>query len=261
MMEIRDASRHAGVETSLRAEPLSGGAAQLTAEHRMEVFINGTLAMRVTCTPAHLDELAAGRLLTEGLIDGAADIRLLSICELGLTCRVFLREGKGLTPAADQAVNVGTCCTESRSFLGGAAALPRVTPIPWRSAWLRALNERLNAGEPLYSLTHASHACYLARGPELLCVREDIGRHNALDKAVGFALKQGISLRECLLFTTGRLPADMVSKAVRAGVPLMASKTYPTDQGLALARQAGMTLVTLRGSGMTVWTGRKPDDE
>ena len=88
-----------------------------------------------------------------------------------------------------------------------------------------------------------------------MCCREDIGRHNAIDKAVGYALIQGIDRGNCYLFTTGRMPADMVMKAVRAGVPLLASKTYPTDEGIALARKTRLTLVTLRPDGsLLIWT-------
>ncbi len=79
--------------------------------------------------------------------------------------------------------------------------------------------------------------------------------YSALDKAVGHALIRGIDRTECYLFTTGRMPADMVLKAARAGIPLLASKTYPTDAGVALARRAGLTLVTLRPDGsLLIWT-------
>ena len=76
-----------------------------------------------------------------------------------------------------------------------------------------------------------------------------------------YGLLQGIDLSECLLFTTGRMPSDMVLKAVRSGVPLLASKTYPTDVGLALARRAGLTLATVRAGEVRIWTERGTEEK
>ena len=226
---------HSGYDlpAARRTVPVRGSSPlEIPAEHGMDLYMNGRFFLRLTCTPEHLAELAAGRLVTEGWVRQASDIRSIEISEGGLRAGVVLENG----PAA------------------GAEA-PLVTPRPWEEQWLQKAAERMRGEEPLYSRTHAAHACYLGRGNELLCCREDIGRHNALDKAVGYALIHGIDRTECYLFTTGRMPADMVLKAARAGIPLLASKTFPTDAGVALARRAGLTLVTLRpGGSLLVWT-------
>ncbi len=225
-------------ETSLplparRIEPLNVPApVEITAEHEMDVYINGRFALHVVCTPEHLAELTAGRLVTEGWARRQEDIRSIEIGDGGFRADVTLENGMAAPMEA-----------------------PVVTPRPWEESWLRRAAERMRGEEPLYSRTHAAHACYLGRRDELLCCREDIGRHNALDKAVGYALVEGIDRGECYLFTTGRMPADMVLKAARAGIPLLASKTYPTDGGIALARRAGLTLVTLQRDGsLLLWT-------
>ena len=106
----------------------------------------------------------------------------------------------------------------------------------------------------LYKSTHAVHACCLSQEDQLLCCREDIGRHNALDKVIGWALITSTDVTRCTLFTTGRMPADMVTKAIRAGIPLLALKTFPTDHGMALAKLARLTLLTVRSDGeILVW--------
>ena len=84
-----------------------------------------------------------------------------------------------------------------------AAEFPMVTPLPWESAWLQGMAEKTRGGQSLYESTHAIHACCLFREGRLLCCREDIGRHNALDKVIGWALITGTDVTRCALFTTG----------------------------------------------------------
>ena len=262
-MKRKDLSQNGQFDCTAEIRPAEGTVyGRLPTEHVMEVFVNEQLAMRVVCTPEHLDELVTGRLLTEGLIRSREDIRQLYVCEQGLICRVWLQEGVPWQRSDSMAVTVGTCCTDNRILAGRQAEeLQPVIPIAWKASWLMDTAARLREGEPLFSVTHATHACYLAAGESLLCCREDIGRHNALDKAVGYGVLSETDLSGCWLFTTGRMPADMVTKAVRAGIPLLASKTWPTDRGVAIARQTGLTLVTVRGErDLTIWAdGRKPD--
>lgn len=254
-MRIIDCSADRHLECAVQAVPQNGGPALgVAAEHRMEIIINERPAMRVVCTPEHLGELVLGRLLTEGLIGGPGDIEEIYICEMGTRARVLLRKEAAAQLTGAESVDIGTCCTDNRTLLAARTGMPHVRPIVWERDWLLRAAERMRREEPLYGATHAAHGCYLAMGAEILCCREDIGRHNALDKAVGWACAQGVDLRKCLLFTTGRMPSDMVSKAIRSGVPLLASKTYPSDLGIEMARQSGLTLITLRPNGdFCVW--------
>ena len=258
-MQIIDCAKDSGLEC-FRGIALAGetAAEAVAAEHRISVFLNERLAMRLTCTPQHLDELVIGRLRTEGLIRRAEDVRQLYICEQGLRARVTLEPDAAERLTEPEAETVGTCCTDNRTLLSGAEEPVPVTPVPWKAAWLRHAAEGMRREQQLYEATHAVHACCLFREDRILCCREDIGRHNALDKAIGWALIAEEDLTRCMLFTTGRLPTDMVSKAIRAGVPLLVSKTFPTDLGVELARTAHLTLVTLRPDGrIIVWSGEE----
>ena len=259
-MRIIDCSTDAHLPRT-RQIPLCGSEqmANVAAEHTLNVLINERLAMRLTCTPEHLDELVLGRLLTEGLAATAEDIQEIYICDQGLRAKVLLSDEAAARLSWTAPETVGTCCTDNRTLIGGAAEEAGVlTPIPWETEWLRAIPAQLQKEQSLYEETRAAHGCCLLRKGKLLCCREDIGRHNALDKAVGWAVKNGVELSQCMLFTTGRLPADMVSKAIRAGVPLLASKTFPTDRGAALARGHGLTLITVRLGGQAlVWSDGK----
>ena len=256
-MIIHDQTKTAGLPCTVQAPPSGAGTAPaLAAEHHMEVLLNARPAMRLVCTPEHLDELVLGRLFTEGLIESAEEVLGLRICAKGLQAEVLLQEAASARLREQETEAVPSCCTDNKLLLTRARGTPKkLSPIPWREDQIRALAAHVLQEAPLYRVTQAVHSCALAAGDELLCLREDLGRHNALDKAVGFALLQGLDLSRCTLFTTGRLPTDMVSKAIRAGIPLVVSKTYPTGEAMAMAREAGLTLVTLRGDGaLTVWT-------
>ena len=232
----------------------SSAPVQVAAEHRMDIWINERLAMRVVCTPEHLDELVIGRLLTEGLIQSPEDILNIFICQLGQRARVYLRPETEALLFDRGSVDIATCCTDNRTMLESRGNLKPVEPIPWKHEWISQLAERMRGEEPLYGATHAAHSCYLAQNHQILCCREDIGRHNALDKVIGWACIQEADPRQCLLFTTGRLPSDMVYKAIRSGVPVLASKTYPSDLGIQLARKARLTLITVRPNGdLYIW--------
>ena len=110
---------------------------------------------------------------------------------------------------------------------------------------------KMHAGLPLYRATRAVHSCFVLHEGRILCACEDIGRHNALDKAVGSVPLAGVPLSECVLYTSGRVPMDMVRKAIRAGVPALVSKTMPTVQSLELAAEYGLQLLCGRKHPLT----------
>ena len=194
------------------------GALQFAAEHYIRVFLNARLAMQLVCTPEHLDVLVAGRLHTEGLIESPDDILGLHICQKGLEAKVLLPEDRMSCFRLEDAETVSSCCTDNRVLLAGAnRALPHLCPISWREDDVRALAGRALREAPLYQATQAVHSCALAKNGELLCLREDLGRHNALDKVIGYALLHDMALSECMVFTTGRLPTDMVKKCSGPG--------------------------------------------
>ena len=112
-----------------------------------------------------------------------------------------------------------------------------------QSEWVERLTAAMHAGLPLYRATRAVHSCFVLHKGEIVFACEDLGRHNALDKAVGCAVLAGLPLAECVLYTSGRVPLDMVRKAIRAGVPVLVSKSMPTVQSAELAAEYGLQLV------------------
>lgn len=214
----------------------------LAAEHAAAILVNEQPAFRVVCTPELLPQLALGRLLTEGWINSADEVERVAVCAQGLKISVQLRHPLAAVEQAGQ--EVPSCCTDNLT-LASPVRLPPLAPVPQReisAAWVDVLADAMGQGLPLYRATHAVHSCLLLRAGRILYRCEDLGRHNALDKAVGCALTEGVPLAECVLFTSGRVPVDMVRKAIRAGVPALVSKSMPTVQSLELAEEYELKL-------------------
>ena len=220
-----------------------GTEATVPAEHAAAIYVNEQPAFRVVCTPALLPQLALGRLLTEGWIASADEVEQIAVCAEGAKVQVYLRHPLPTRRAAAQ--EVASCCTDNIA-LGSPVEVQPLRAVPHldvQPEWVDALAAAMSAGLPLYQATHAVHSCFVLHEGRILCACEDIGRHNALDKAVGSMLLAGVPLSECVLYTSGRVPMDMVRKAIRAGVPALVSKTMPTVQSLELAAEYGLQFV------------------
>ena len=217
----------------------------LVAEHTMEIYLNDTPAYEVVCSPTDLPELVLGRLLSDGVIQSTDEVELLYLCENGLRAKVYLPKWE---PAANQPAveQVSTCCTGNRTIADlfrNQTPLRHLRPIAYEQRWIFRLAEAMKEDMPLYAATHGTHSCLLMHKGEILRRAEDIGRHNALDKVLGWALMQGIPLEECIVYTSGRIPVDMVMKVIRAGVPVLASKAMPTRESVLLAEEFGLSLI------------------
>lgn len=107
-----------------------------------------------------------------------------------------------------------------------------------------------------YRASRGIHGAALADRDRLLLVAEDVGRHNAVDKIMGLALQRGITTKDKILLSTGRVSSEMLLKAARMGVPVVASRTSPTEMAVALAEQLGVTVIGyLRGEGLNLYAG------
>lgn len=215
------------------------------AEHVLKVSVDGVPMMRIVCTPTYLVDLVIGRLFTEGIIGGAEDVEEVSLDARGSHASVTLaRKQAGIAPYAEEVVL--SCGVDSR--MGGRRRPPeerpaKVEPIPWEVEWVFAAARAFAGDSPLHRSTTGTHSCYLMVDGAIAVCCEDLGRHNAFDKVIGVALREGIDLRHSLIFSSGRLPVDMVMKAIRAGVPVLVTKAVPTEATVRLAREFDLTLV------------------
>lgn len=230
----------------------------LLAEAPLTIEIRSGAAYTLMRTPGGDRELAVGFLLSEGLIAGLAELLTLEECaESRNLVRVALAATAAPAPRRNLTVNssCGLCGrADLDSLFAGlrpAGAGPEV-PIEV----LYALPGRVRAGQALFRATGASHAAALfdAAG-RVLALREDLGRHNALDKVLGWALLAGTALAPLGVFLTGRASLEMVAKAARAGLALVAAVSAPTAAAVAAAERANLTLCGfVRGEEVTVYT-------
>lgn len=214
------------------------GERPLLKEHRLSIIVNEKLLLRLICTKDHLRELVVGRLFSEGLIRTRSEI--LQICFSGNE-----REAR-ISLGGDIRRERGTeFCAENPADAGGQGrcVLQKLSPVIWQPKWIFKLTEAFSEGMKLHNLTQATHSCFLAKGDRLLFSCEEIGRHNAVDKAIGYGMMQSEAFSECILFTSGRVPVDMVQKVILAGVPILVSKSVPTAESVEMAKQYGLTLI------------------
>ena len=223
----------------------------IATEHHMLVVINTVPTFEVVCSPDHLSELVVGRLLSEGIVASVGEISQVYICDEGKRAEVLLKDSKRGDFNKTSIDQVSTCCTGNKtlnSYYKPHDVLQPVTPICWTKEWLFNMTKFFRKDSPAHKKSFGTHSCYVSwdtsdfsMDKPFVC--EDLGRHNAFDKAIGCAVCAGIDLKRCMAFTSGRLPVDMVSKAVRAKIPILASKAVPTESGIELARQSKLTLI------------------
>lgn len=233
----------------------------LSKEHRLQIFVNEKKVFQVVCSPEHLTELVIGRLLTEGIIQSGNQIASLYLCESGVKAKVYLDEQSSLKVQQEGMVfgtEVETCCTDNKMYAVGKhlEAYASVEPITWSHDEVFAMAESMQEGLPLYEATHAVHSSMLSYQGKILFSYEDIGRHNALDKVIGRAVMEEVDLSKCILFSSGRAPVDMVSKVIRAGIPVFAAKGAPTTEAVQLAQRYHVTLLgNVRRDSMVMYAG------
>jgi FdhD protein len=240
----------------------------LVGEEPLEIRV-GDLPLSVTMrTPGHDLELATGFLFTEGLIAGRSELASVrheaDAAQNGANrVRVELAQGVSFDPRGSQrnfyaASSCGICGKASIEAVR-VRNISRPNPgCEIDAELLCRLPDRLRAQQQVFSRTGGLHAAGLfSLDGELQVLREDVGRHNAVDKAIGWALTNDLlPLSNSLLMVSGRGGFEIVQKALVAGIPVLASVSAPSDLAVKLAREFGMTLIGfLRGRRFVIYSG------
>lgn len=236
--------------------------ASLAAEVPVALVYNGRPHVVMMCTPADLEDFAFGFTLTEQIVEGIRDIARVDVVKysrgIELQIEVPAAAAEKLSERARALVGrtgCGLCGVEVIADALREPRLVRAATVISREALWRA-SASLDAHQPMNRDTNAIHAAaWAASDGTLRIVREDVGRHNALDKVLGALARAGIDASEGFIVVTSRASYELVQKAAVANIPLLAAVSRPTALAVQLADDAGLTLVgLLRGRTANVYT-------
>ena len=231
-------------------------------EAPITLYVNGREWVTFLCTPLDLKQLVVGFLHSEGIISSPADIAMLRLCEEVACPGRTDREGEVhvqlLKPVELPTRRVLTSgCGGGITFADLAARREPITSNQCITpAQVIKLMARLYQEAEIHNQAGGVHTSALSDGERLLMVIEDVGRHNTLDKILGRCLLTGQETADRILLTTGRVSTEMLNKAAHMRVPIVISRTSPTELAVNLARAWEITLIGyVRGRSFNVYTG------
>ncbi|GAB4421367.1 MAG: formate dehydrogenase accessory sulfurtransferase FdhD [Thermodesulfovibrionales bacterium] len=220
-------------------------------EKKLKVSVNGKEILSLYCTPHMVRELVVGLMMTEGIIRGNWCAERMSI-EYGDEIYVDI-------PAEGEVRTEGKIITSG--CIGGVTFEKKLDLNPIEDTFaidkesLRNIFSVFQARSELYKLTGCIHSAALSDGRSILCFAEDIGRHNAVDKVIGYAILENIPFTEKIMLASGRVSSEISSKCARWGIPILATRTAPTNLAVEIAEKRGVTIAGfIRGNRFNVYT-------
>ena len=214
-------------------------AAEVVREQPLTVYVNGEKFLTLLCSPMMLEALVVGYLWMEKVIARLDEVVALEVSAVDGRADVTL--AAPVTLPTERILTSG--CGGGITFRIDHRLFPRLaSSLTVRPAQLALGMKQLFQAAEHYQKSRGIHGAALHDGQRLLVVAEDVGRHNAVDKVKGRALLEGIETRDRILLSTGRISSEMLLKAARMGVPVVASRTSPTEMAVALAEQLNITV-------------------
>jgi FdhD protein len=231
--------------------------AEVAEEDAFTVRLNGREWVTVLATPTDLEDLVVGILANEGVIAEAGDVTTLVVDPEARV--IWVRVPTPRRSPDDLMRRMMTaCCGRSRPsvyYLNDADLTPVEAGPVWPASWITARMQELDAVSDGFRRTGGLHTAALADEAGLVAIRSDVGRHNALDKLAGHVVRSGLKTRGLALLLSGRLSSEVVVKAARLKVGIVASRAAPTTLGLELADALNLTaLGFVRFPGLNVYT-------
>lgn len=251
-------------ETIYRNHALSEGHRIVAEESAIALSYGGSTEAVMMATPDDLEDFAIGFSLSEGLIGGIDEVTGIDVLEAsgGIDLQISLRDDIDLALRARRRakagpVGCGLCGVESiEEALKPAADVSSVL-VNFTAGDISDAMQLLTARQPLNAETRAVHAAgFYIPGRGMIAVREDVGRHNALDKLIGHLGRTGVSGAEGAVIMTSRVSVELIQKTAKLGAGMLIGISAPTALAIDMAGRAGMTLVALaRGEDFEIFTG------
>lgn len=229
-------------------------------EYPLQLSVNEQNLVKLMCTPLSIEALAIGFLFSESIINGMDDIKSLTFDEAHQKMDVTLTSKDTYKLLDDRILGqrtITTGCGKNHTVTYPLVTnkIKRTASLSFNKETALELMREFNKMSTLFQDTGGVHSCALSNGKSILIMEDDIGRHNALDKIIGKALRESIDLTNKLLFTSGRLSSEIVHKLIRAGIPAVLSRSAPTTQAIELAKDHDIILIGFaRGNRMNLYS-------
>lgn len=231
---------------------------ELIREEPFTIYLNDEEFITLLCYPDNLDELAVGFLKSEGLITAKNDIKKLKITKDKKNIHIYAAVGNFEKRLHEKRI-VTTGCGKGSIFYFALDSLKcNVTQInkKWHYQLIIDKMREINLTRGTKKLG-GLHVCGLYDGTNFV-IREDIGRHNALDKIVGYCVLNDISLNDEVIFTTGRISSEILLKAAKVNAGVIVSRSTPTTLSFEIAKKLNITLIGyVRGNQMSIYTAKE----
>ena len=230
----------------------------LVRETPLTVFLNGKEVVTLLCLGDHLKELALGFLGSEGFIERYSDVRSVKVDEEKGTAEIETVLENPLVAGLFEKRTITSGCGKGSTFYNvmDAFKCKKIeSDIKIRPAYLLDLMKKLHEKSDLYKETHGVHNAALADLSGMLVMREDIGRHNAVDKINGYSLLNNIRMANKILITTGRVSSEILIKTGKMGIPVILSRSVPTGLAVSIAEEVGITIAGFaRGGSLSIYS-------
>ena len=227
-------------------------------EFPLTVMLNSQELVTLLCSPTNLKYLATGFLFSEGLLKGKDDIRRITLDDRRGVVRVEADSDEELARDALGRRFITSGCGRGTSFYSAVDVQGHVkvqSPLKISTLEVLALVNEFQSRSRIYRATGGVHSAALCDTRNIIVFSEDIGRHNAIDKIFGECIANDIATNDHIIVTSGRVSSEILLKVARRNVPVIVSKSAPTDLGLKLAADLGVTVVGfVRGKRMNVYT-------
>ncbi|WP_079508156.1 formate dehydrogenase accessory sulfurtransferase FdhD [Mesobacillus jeotgali] len=227
-------------------------------EFPLTIYVNDMEFATMVCTPTHFEEMVVGFLASEGVIRSSNDIHSLSIDESRGYAYVMTKVNMTTNQEYYSKRFIGSCCGKSRQFYfhnDARTAKTSMSRTTITAAQSIALMNQMQSSSQVFLETGGVHNAALCSPTEILAVRTDIGRHNALDKLYGYSILNRIPVRDKVIVFSGRISSEVLLKAAKIGVGIVLSKSAPTDLAIKLAKDLNITAVGfIRGKSFNVYS-------